>query len=170
MNSTRIFAIGFAGLAICASALLLISGCGKSHTPQGLADEALRPTSTPEEEAEQEKAIIELASQPFDKPGVKEALRTVAAKSDKPKIRTQAIFALGNMKDRESAEMFIKYLSSDDKYERGRAYLAVSGLIGLKIPFNIDDPDPESRKDAIVEIKKNVDFFKKKWDTDAANK
>ena len=139
------------------------------RTPQGLADAALRPTSTPEEEAEQEKAIVELATMPSDKPGVKEALRQVAAKSDKPRIRTQAIFALGSMRDKDSAEVFIKCLSSDDKNERGRAYWAVSELIRLKIPFDIDNPDPDTRKDSIEMIKKNVEFYKKKW-AEAAEK
>jgi hypothetical protein len=160
MTSTQRIAALVTTVAVFVCTIALIGGCGGSHSPSGLADAALAPANTPEEEAAVEKAVNELGSLSPNEPGVKENLRKVVEKSDKPRIRALAMQALGSMDDFDSGPLLIKGLSSDDKKERGQAYFAISKIIGTSFRFPIDDPDADNRKAGIEDITKTYEFLK----------
>ena len=160
MTSTQRIAALATTVAVFVCTIALIGGCGGSHTPSGLADAALGPATTPEEEAAVEKAVNELAALPPTEPGVAENLRKVVEKSDKPRIRALAMQALGSMADFDSGPLLIKGLTSDDAKERGQAYFAISKIIGTQFAFPINDPDPDNRKTGIEDITKTYDYLK----------
>jgi hypothetical protein len=161
MKNLRGIIWGAAGLSVFVGALMLMAGCGGSSSPSALADRALQTGTTTEEVQAQEKAILDLTNKPPDEVGVRESLRRVLDKSDKPRIRGQAIDALGNMYDFESGPLVIKALSSEDKYERGRAFVAISKITGSKFTgYIVDSPDAEDRKAGIEEYQKMYDFWK----------
>src|SRR5436309_5676615 len=127
MKNNKVFGPLSVALASLLGALLSIPGCGAAgSSPEGLANKALAPANGPEEEKAQERAIIDLASLPPNTPGQKEALRRVLKESDKPKIRVQAIYALGNMlQDKDSVPLLIERVKSDDVNERRSAAVYV---------------------------------------------
>jgi len=175
MKNTKVFISSLTGLAVFVGALFLVSGCAGAGSPQRLADKALAPASSPEEEKQQEKAIIDLASLPPNDPGVREALRRVLEKSENPKIRTQAIRGLGFMKDKDSVPLFIKAIQSDDRTERACAYLAASQVLSSKRlvrdaagdDVTIENADADARKRLADLYQKIYDLSKKKWDEQA---
>jgi hypothetical protein len=162
MKSTRATFVSLAVISFFACAFLLIPGCGGSRSPSALADIALAPAATTEEIQAQEKAIVDLGSLPANEPGVRESLRRVLQKSDKVSVRCQAMNALGQMDDFESAPLMIKALSSDDKLERARAYVNISKILRTQYRFPYDSADPDDRKQGLEQIEKAYKFMESK--------
>jgi hypothetical protein len=163
MNTSRFLSISVISVVTLACAAILISGCGGPRTPAALAEAALTPANSPEEEKEQEKAVLELGNMKPDDPGVREALREVLTKSDKVNIRNQAMLALGSMKDFQSGKLFIKSLSADDRGERARAYDSICKVLRINLfADGLDENDKEIRDAQIKKIDDYYEFFKSK--------
>ena len=161
-NAKAICGASACGITILVSCWL-VSGCGAgANSPQGLVDSALNSSN---DETTRERAALDLgtyATNPTTLPEVKKGLRTVLEKSDSPKVRAAAAQGLGNLQDWEGMPLLIKSLESTDVAERGRAYWATSLMLRYKVNYDVEDPDPESRKEAIKTIKMYYEFNDKK--------
>jgi hypothetical protein len=174
MNKGKLSALGLVLLAAFAGTSMWISGCGGANSPRALADRALGPGNTDEEKKAQEKAVTELGGLPPKDPAVKEQLRRVLKESTNPKVKAQAISALGALNDKASIDMILEAIKSDDRLERAQAYMAAFKLLHYKAAIrplgtSIEDADPDARQAVYDHYKKTVDVFRDqgKWDTES---